>query len=50
MEKTKYIIDIEYVSMEDKRAFEVIFDKNLSVYKESLAKWNPENNLTISKS
>lgn len=27
MEKTRYTLDIEYVSVEDKRAFEVIFDK-----------------------
>lgn len=50
MEKTRYTLDIEYSSMEDKRAFENFFDKELYLHREALKKWSPENILTISKS
>lgn len=50
MEKTRYTLEIEYSSMEDKRDFEKLLDKELNLYKQVLIRWNDKNNLTISKS
>ena len=50
MEKTRYTLDIEYSSMEDKRDFEKVFDHELLIFQRDIKVWSPTNNLTIQKS